>query len=148
MNDEHFTRQKEHAREIYNSQKSIFNPYFNKDVLLNSKGFHHLQNSQGRIRNKNEQLFKFRFLKLGFEVLKTSSTIQEYRESSFYDYQKKVSKPAQFWGMIAIVGDKKLRIRVVVRKIGEGELHFWSVMPYTKIKNGRQKIYDEGLENW
>ncbi len=142
MNDEHFTRQKEHTRETYNAQKSIFNPYFNKDVLLNSKGFHHLEFSNRRLRSRNEQMFKFKYLELALEVIRKSSTIQEYRSLTLSN-----GKIIKYFAMIAIVGSNNYRIRAVIKQKEGSEPIFWSVMPYTKIKNGRQKIYDEGLEN-
>jgi len=146
MDDELFNLQKQKAKEIYGALRFIFNPFFGQDISLTAKGFYHLQASGGRIRDRKEQAFKFKFLELGFEVIRKSSTIQEYRQGSFYD-EKGVLKQAEYWGMIAIVGEQKFKIRAVLRRVGDGDIHFWSVMPYSKIKNGRQKIYDEGIEN-
>jgi len=56
-------------------------------------------------------------------------------------------KEVEYWGLIAIVGDRKLKIRVVLRRIGTGNLTFWSVMPDVKIKNGKQKLAPEGIED-
>ncbi len=53
VDPEYFNERKEKAEQIYNAQKSIFNPYFKTQIILNSDGFHHLQFSARRERNKN-----------------------------------------------------------------------------------------------
>src|ERR1035437_5930638 len=78
--DEYFNRKKERAKAIYSAQKEIYCPYFKTKVILNSDGFHHLQFSARIERNRNEQLFKFNLLPLGLELIRKSSTLQEYRE--------------------------------------------------------------------
>jgi len=44
-------------------------------------------------------------------------------------HKKKIreSKAVQYWGIIAIVDARK--IKVIIRKIGDGSFHFWSVIP-------------------
>lgn len=49
--------------------------------------------------------------------------------------------------MIAIIGKRELKVRVILRRVGDGNIIFWSVMPYSKIKNGHQKKnFTEGIE--
>ena len=79
-NRNYFNERKEKARQIYSSYTKIYNPYFKTEIILNSDGFHHLQFSARRERNKREQLFKFSLLPLGLEIIKKSGTIQEYRK--------------------------------------------------------------------
>ncbi len=56
-------------------------------------------------------------------------------------------KMIQWWGFIAIVKDE-IKVRVVVRKVGEGHIHFWSVIPYSTMKrNNGQKLFTIGLED-
>lgn len=43
-------------------------------------------------------------------------------------------KQAEYWGFDAIVGNEKVKIRTVLRKIGDGNIIFWSVMPLVKLK--------------
>ena len=146
MDFEYFKQEKARAKDLYRKHRVIYSPYFQEKITLNSKGFYHLQHSKGRLRDLKEQLFKFRCIELGIEVIKKSSTIQEYREVEILDKNNHLEK-AYYWGMVAIVGESNLKMRVVIRKVGDGEIHFWSVMPYSRIKNGRQQIYEEGLEN-
>ena len=57
-------------------------------------------------------------------------------------------KEVEFWGLVAIVHrDKPIKVRVVLRKVGTGNITFWSKMPYGKIANGSQKLTGQGLED-
>lgn len=148
----YFNQQKEKAREIFTRQKVIRNPYFQQDIVFNSDGFHHLQFSARHERNKKEQLLKFRMLPLGIEIIKKSGTIQEYRKLLTPIGKKSANgsvpmKHVEYWGLVAIVGTKGLKVRTVLRRVGDGNITFWSVMPYSKIKQGVQKLYTEGIED-
>jgi len=153
VDSEYFNSRKARAKEIFDAQKTIRCPYFNAEVVLNSDGFHHLQFSARRERSKRAQLLKFWLLPYALETIRRSGTVQEYRKML-----TPVGKPSprdgavpmkavEYWGLIAIVGDRKLKIRVVLRKIGTGNLAFWSVMPDVKIKNGKQKLTPENIED-
>ncbi len=146
MDLEYFKQEKARAKDLYRKYKKVYSPYFQEDIILNSKGLYHLQYSNGRLRDTKEQLFKFRCIELGIQVIRKSSTIQEYREVEIFTEDNSFQK-ACFWGMVAIIGSNSFKMRVVLRRVGSGEIHFWSVMPYSRIKNGRQKLYEEGLEN-
>jgi hypothetical protein len=76
----HFEERKAMARALYDAKRTIYNPYLNCEVALTAKGFHHLQFSAGRERNKNEQLLKFRLLPLALETIRRAATLQEYRK--------------------------------------------------------------------
>jgi hypothetical protein len=78
--EDYFSQKKEKARTTYTAQREIYCPYFATNVVLNSDGFHHLQFSARRERNKKEQLFKFNLLPLGLELIRKSATMQEYRK--------------------------------------------------------------------
>jgi len=56
-------------------------------------------------------------------------------------------KEVEYWGLRAIVGQKKLRIRVILRRVGNGNITFWSVMSDVKIKDGRQRLFDHDIED-
>ncbi|MDP1760207.1 MAG: hypothetical protein Q8L01_02015 [Candidatus Woesebacteria bacterium] len=150
---EYFFNKKEKAREIYFSQKEIYCPYFKRNIILNSDGFHHLQFSARRERTKNEQLFKFNLLAWALEIIKKSGTIQEYRrilspvgKKSKNDGSIKM-KEVEYWGLVAIVGENKIKVKTILRRVGDGNITFWSVMLYSKIKNGNQKLFTEGIED-
>jgi hypothetical protein len=152
VDQEYFNERKRKAEEIYNAQKSIFNPYFKTPIILNSDGFHHLQFSARRERNKREQLLKFSLLPLALEIIKKSGTIQEYRKLLTPIGKKKNDgsipvKMVEYWGLVAIVGSKQIKVRAVLRKVGDGNIIFWSVMPYSKFKQEGQRLFTEGIED-
>jgi hypothetical protein len=56
------------------------------------------------------------------------------------------TKRVEYWAFHDIVGDKnRFLMRVIVRKVGDGQIHFWSVMPHGKINP--QKLYEVGIED-
>lgn len=56
-------------------------------------------------------------------------------------------KEVEYWGFVAIIGEKKIKVRTVLRRVGNGNITFWSVMLYSKRKNGNQKLFSEGIED-
>lgn len=151
-NAEQFTKAKEKAYALYTTEREIWCPYFQSKVVLNSDGFHHLQFSARRERSKREQQFKFRLLPLALQIIRKSGTVQEYRK-----LLTPVGKPAanglvpmkevEYWGLVAIIGQKQIKVRAVLRRVGNGNITFWSVMPYSKIKGGMQRMYADGIED-
>ena len=153
INENYFNERKEKARVVYLTQKEIYSPYFKSSIVLNSDGFHHLQFSGRHERNKREQLLKMSLLPLGLEIIKKSGTIQEYRKI-LTPIGKKSSrdgmvsmKNVEYWGLVAIIGDNRIKIRTILRQIGDGNITFWSVMFYSKIKNGNQRLFMNGIED-
>jgi hypothetical protein len=147
---EQFEEKKEKARELYGGVKSLYCPYFKEKVVFNSDGFHHLQFSARRERDKKAQLLKFRLLPLALSVLRDSGTVQEYRTllAPVTKSSAKGETPlklTEYFGFVAIVGETK--VRVIVRKVGNGQRHFWSVMPHVKMQGGKQKLFAEGVED-
>ena len=147
----YFNQRREKVREIYFSKKSIYCPYFRCDVIFNSDGFHHLQFSARRERNKKEQLLKFNLLPLALKVIKNSGTIQEHRKGIMNvgkagkdGFTK--TKNVEYWGFVAIVGESEIKIRTIIRRVGDGNFVFWSVMPDSNLKRG-QKLYANGIED-
>ena len=49
---ENFNNIKEKTKKLYDSQEKNFNPFFQSNITFNSDGFHHLQFSARRERNK------------------------------------------------------------------------------------------------
>lgn len=145
---EYFNQRKEKARNIYLAQKNIYNPYFKCEIILNSDGFHHLQFSDRRERNKKEQLLKFNLLPLALKVIRNSGTIQEHRKGiiTIGGIGKdgfKQTKNVEYWAFIAIIGDSEIKIRVIIRRVGDGNFIFWSVMPDSNLKKGQKLCADE-----
>ena len=96
---------------------------------------------------------KFSLLPLAFEIIKKSGTIQEYRKllTPIGEKSKKEGsipvKEIEYWGLVAIVGSKSIKVKTILRRVGDGNITFWSVMPFSKIKGGNQKLFIDGIED-
>ncbi len=146
-----FEEKKEKARKIFTDQENVYNPYLKKKVVFNADGFHHLRFSSRRERSKKEQALKFNLLPLAIDVIKKSGTLQEYREELAPIGKKgkdglRKTKEVKYWGFVAIMGESKVKIRVILRMIGSGNVIFWSVLPDSNLKRG-QKLYTTGIQN-
>jgi hypothetical protein len=150
----YFEIKKEKAKQIYGARRTIRNPYLNCEVVLNSDGFHHLQFSARRERGKKEQLLKFRLLSLALETIRRAGTLQEYRKTlqplgHSSAHGGTVMKQVEYWGFVAILGKPEAprKLRTILRRIGNGNVIFWSVMPYNKFRKGEQRLSTEGIED-
>lgn len=150
---EYFKQKKEKAEKVYGKvQEGIHNPYFNTKITFNSDGFHHLQFSARKERKKREQLLKFTLLPLAIDVIRKAGTIQEYRKTLGPIGKKSkrdgsvLMKNIEYWAFVAVFSENTIKIRVILRKIGDGKIIFWSVMPDSKLKNG-QKLYTVGIDD-
>lgn len=56
-------------------------------------------------------------------------------------------KDVEYWGLVAIVREKNIKVRVILRRVGTGNITFWSVMPDVKWKNGKQKLASDSIED-
>lgn len=147
-----YSRLRERARQIFHDNPSIPCPYFSQPIILNAEGLHHLRYSAKRERTKPEQILKFRLLPLALEVIRKSGTVQEYRRI-WQPLGKpgadgmRAAKEVGYWGLLAIIGPRPDKIRVILRRVGTGNVTLWSVMRGSKIlRDGSQKLAPDNLE--
>jgi hypothetical protein len=138
--NEYCAQLKAQTKALYESTKPIRCPYFNGEVNFNSDGFHHLQyNSSGAERSKKAQIRRYKTFPLAPYVVKRARTVQQHRKYSGPIGRPKgdgfrVVKTIEDWCFVALLPStpgKDIELKVVVRKIGDGPLHFWSVMPFS-----------------
>ncbi len=122
------------AESYYRALVAVMCPALKDTVSFPSDGFNHLiYKSHRSERDRSSQVMRFKLLARAVYLIGTTTTFQEYdetiREFTVKRYKKKIkeTKAVQYWGIIAIVDNRK--IKVIVRKIGNGSLHFWSVVP-------------------
>ncbi len=134
---DYFTSLLERCRFLYNSHPSIYCPYLKAEVICNAEGFTHLLYKTNRQpRSVSEKSLKLKLLKKALLVIRNAGTLQEYRRMGKIEY----------WAFHDVVGVTNMfLIRIIVRKVGNGPFHFWSVMPIGKIQKSR--VYKEGLED-
>jgi hypothetical protein len=125
---------REDAQKLYNDFIDVLCPALNTSVSFSSHGFNHLIYRKGRSeRDRTSQIMRFKLLVRAYELIALTTTFQEYEDSlkefRIKRYKKKIetTKQVQYWGLIAIIDNRK--IKVILRKIGDGNLHFWSVIP-------------------
>jgi hypothetical protein len=151
MDDQYYQNKKEAAHRVYVTQPLVHSPFFNDDIMLGSEGFRHLQVSDKGERDKEEQIQRFSVLPLGLHVLKTATTLQSYRRRPAALYPQgggrvlKERRVVQWWCFTALFVKRALRLEVVVRKVGDGKLHFWSVVAQRVDRRGAPK-YTTGAD--
>ncbi len=118
-----FHKLKKTARTKYQNFLPVISPALGINVNFNSKGFHHITfRNPNSPRNIADQVNRLKVLELVYEFIQHTNTFQEYEKVEIVD-----NKVEEFWGLIAIY--KNTKLKVILRKIGNGEVHFWSVIP-------------------
>jgi hypothetical protein len=106
-------------REIYNNLPDINCPHTDTIVKFNAKGFGHLIYKNGaRRRTESEIQKRVEYLTLAQQVLSITTTVQE----------KEAKENISMYGYIAIIDD--LKLKVIIKKIGNGSWFFYSVIPH------------------
>ncbi|MDD5738498.1 MAG: hypothetical protein PHY72_01020 [Candidatus Pacebacteria bacterium] len=137
---------KETAEKFYKEIGRLFCPVFNEPVVFNSDGFNHLIYKRGGERSKDDQITKLKLLTIAKEIVGVTTTYQEYDEGLVNIQKKKFKKrvnesvKVKYWGLVAII--KNCRVKVIVRQVGNGQKHFYSVIPAWTIRyyNGIKMI--------
>jgi hypothetical protein len=130
-----YDKLKADSQAFFASLKPVHSPALNEVVFFNAEGFNHIVFKSSRHeRERISQIMRFKLLPRAVELVSLSTTYQEYEETlkEFLVKERKAkvkkSKKVQYWGLIAIIGNRK--IKVILRKIGDnGQLHFWSIVP-------------------
>ncbi|MDB5237034.1 MAG: hypothetical protein JWL88_136 [Parcubacteria group bacterium] len=122
------------AQELYSGTKPLYCPALGEKVHFTAEGFNHILFGKKKSeRDPSQQLARFSLLERAVRLIGLSTTYQEFEETSKEIEVKWKKKrmlrdvPILYWGLIAIVQNRK--IRVVLRKVGTGNIHFWSVIP-------------------
>ena len=125
---------REDSEKYFSSVKPILCPALKEWVTFSSESFNHIIYKSGRTeRDRSSQIMRFKLLPKANELIALTTTYQEYEETlkTFEVKRRKKrvqeSKTVIYWGLIAIIDNRK--IKVILRKIGNGKLHFWSVIP-------------------
>jgi len=122
------------AKSYYAALSSVICPALGCEISFPSGSFKHIKYMAKRnVRDTNSQIMRYKLLPLGVRLIAHTNTFQEYEETeqSFYlkneGESKSRTKAVKYWGLIAIMDNRK--IKVIVRKVGNGNPHFWSIVP-------------------
>ena len=103
-------------------------PYLKAPVVFNSQGFWHLiYTGRNEKRDKKNQILRFQLLNKAIYLISITSTLQEF--------EVRKDNNTIYYGFIAIIEGWK--IKVIVKKTGNGSYTFWSVIP-NWITNARR----------
>ncbi len=120
---------------LYKSFRPIKCPALkNQEVHFNAEGFNHLiYRIPKQERDKRVQIMRFELLEKARELIGLTTTLQEY-EDYLDQVPKWMNKKKQMTnvkicdsGLVGII--RGFRIKVVLRKIGNGKIEFHSVIP-------------------
>ena len=146
-NRNEFTEIKSQAEKFYKESKSVFCPALDVEVYFTSEGFNHLGYKEfGGERPKKIQMDKFKFVKDAIKIIKKTTTIQEYRRNlrrvgnKGRDGLYKTRIVEWFCFEAVISFKKRIRIRTIVRRVGDGNFHFWSVMPSWNLSGSLRSV--------
>ena len=128
------------AKAEYSSIGCVFCPYFQEEIVFNSEGFKHIR-YRSKYKERHFKVQKIRYHLLGFapKLLKTTSTLQEYElrvkkvKVKINKQKSYILKKVQYFGFIGII--EGCKVKVVVRQLGNGKKHFWSVIPNWKTRS-------------
>lgn len=123
------------SQKFYTEIRGVQSPALYQYVYFNSEGFNHIIYKKARSeREKSSQMLRFKLLPLAKKLIEKSTTYQEFEETikefEVKTFKKRMmkSKPVKYWGVIAIIDGRK--IKVILRQIGDnGSIQFWSVVP-------------------
>jgi hypothetical protein len=118
LHDMQFLELKNTIKTRYQNFEKVICPALDLQVSFNAKGFHHItKKSDNDPRPITDQINRLNLIDLTYDLIKHTNTFQEYEKTETTEY----------WGLIAIYKNKKLK--VILRKVGNGNVHFWSVIP-------------------
>lgn len=127
----------EKQRKYYKKIKSVVCPILQETVYFNSDGFEHLLYKGNRKPRKlSERYMKLKCLEYVPNVIKKSDVISETRQ-----LKKRVKgklKEVTYYELTYGITERN-QIRVVIEKVGDGKLHFLSVMPHNKKSKPKKR---------
>lgn len=152
INGENFDFIKSRGEELYKSFTSVRCPYFNELVYFNSFGLEHLKFKRAGVeRLPQDQYMRFRLLHVAPLIIKLSRTVQGVMRVNTLERVHKNGmryremQHSIFYEFIAVLDD--VRVRVVVKRVENSDLVFWSIIPYWKNgKQGDRQLFDSGLQ--
>lgn len=126
---------RENSRVFYQKIGSIYCPYLSEKIYFSSEGFNHLRYRSARCeRDHKTQYLRYRLLYLVPRLLALTHTLQEYEKRD-----SEAHSSVRFFGFIAILDHRK--IKVIVKRVGDGRFHFWSIIPNWRTrKKSDQKL--------
>ena len=139
---------RENAKKYFNELPIIKCSAVSEDINFSIEGFNHVIYKKGNVeRNRVQQMIRFQLFPSMVKLISLTTTYQEYeeinKEFSVRRYGRRIKKKklVRYWGIIAIIDEQK--IKVILRKIGNGQTCFWSIIPSyatSMLRDGKYMI--------
>lgn len=140
ISDEAFLKVKAETEALYKSQSPINCPVLKSDVHFNVDGLEHMKFKEwNKERVRSDQYFRLKFFYLVPEIIRKSHTLQGKWETKGWERLKshgkwvKVMKSVTYYELVAVIG--RVRIKIVLKQIDNGQINFWSVIPFWHMKD-------------
>jgi hypothetical protein len=134
MSKDKYNKLIKEKRTWYKAVQKSFCPILKEDIYFTSKGFRHLlYDGLGHARSRKERMYKIGLLPLVIPVIKSATKIEDYKLPV---YSEKLGKMVEYWSLQSTVGKQRTVVTVILRRIGTGLIHFYSVWK----KSGKRKI--------
>ncbi|HCR35748.1 hypothetical protein A2130_03025 [Candidatus Woesebacteria bacterium GWC2_33_12] len=137
------TNLKEEIYLIYKKVRTIKNPDIKQKVVFNRYGWIHLSfDSRGHRRSSRDRRLRLNLFRYAHEVVRNSKCIIKETEGRIKSKRGK-ERSVKYYEIASICNGGKNHITVTIRKIENGNSHFWSIRrTSTKTKKALKK---EGL---
>ena len=104
-------------------------------IIFNSKGFRHLKYDGLRhARSRKEQMYRVELIPLIKPVIAKETKTSKYTPKT---YSKSLDKYVEYWRLKEVVGKQKTTVTIVLRKVGAGNITFYSVWKRDNKKPSR-----------
>jgi len=111
--------------EHYKAIRECYCPILQEEIVFNSKGLRHFKyNGKGRARSRKEHMYRMGLVPLIKPVIQTATKISKYTPPI---YVKSLDKFVEYWELKEKVGKQKTTVTVILRRIGTGNIIFYSV---------------------
>ncbi|MBI1961503.1 MAG: hypothetical protein HYS45_02275 [Parcubacteria group bacterium] len=120
----YYERMVTEKRGWYKAVRQVHCPLLSEDIHFTSKGFRHLlYDGLGHARSKKERMYRLGLLPLLIPVIKNANEVIEYKS----EFSKKLGKKTEIWELGHVVGKQNTKVTVILRRIGTGNIHFYSI---------------------
>jgi hypothetical protein len=133
---------------LYKTFTDIWCPYFNDKVYFNSGGLEHLKfKRRDHSRPRHDQYMRFKLLHYVPEIIKQSKTVQGIWDTKKFERVRSHNRvdhklvTVTYFEFIAVI--ERVRIKIVVKQIENGQRHFWSIIPFWGMnrETKKRKLY-------
>lgn len=150
INIDDFEKIREKGESLYKEFGAVYCPYFKLKIAFNSQGLEHLKyKKRDKTRLIQDQYMRFKLLNFVPEILKLSYTLQgiletkKFVKTRVHSRSDTLLKSVNYYEFIALI--KRYRIKIVLKQIDNGEIFFWSIIPFWGMnKDTMTRILHEG----